>query len=139
LLTINEVVFVPHELFLVQDHLGDRLSHFQYNDGRLRSLYLTERKMIDALRRHGIWAERLSQSCLPFLRTLYANYLRRMSDDDIADIESFCRRVLHRSNGARLFFLVFLARRIVGRRLLNSLLTSAASLRSGLSARKLGA
>lgn len=85
----QRVVFVRHCLFTVRKPGGDRLSDFSANNSRLTSLLATREVVYDVLKTGGVWTPGCSRQMATAVRSLYANFLNRMSCEELVRIENF--------------------------------------------------
>ena len=84
----ERVAFVSEPLFTVQHHDGDRLSDFSSDDGRLSSLLKTRETIHAGLLERGCWTEGCRRNMAEAIRSMYALYLMRMPQNNIAHFEA---------------------------------------------------
>ena len=80
----DRVGFVGQALFCVREHAGNRLSDFSVHDGRLASLLHTRKVIHNMLVTKDRWNATCSANMEAALRSIYAVFLQRMTDAEIA-------------------------------------------------------
>lgn len=115
------VIFVSKELFTVRHHGGDRLSDFSMDNGRLLSLLSTSEAIFRTLTAKNKWTAACADNSTEVMRTLYINFLRRLSDDDVRHLETLIIEMARPSAKASALYAMLAFRRMVGRTPLSAL------------------